>query len=65
MKRIKTGKNTPLTPAGYPPGFLNFQEQYSKDQDFFFYFQVFSSVETAQSLHQLKGNSLFTNTRAV
>lgn len=36
-----------------------------KGSRLFFYFQVFSSVETAQSLHQLKGNSLFTNTRAV
>ena len=65
MKSIKTGKEDITDTNWLATWFSKFPGMVFKESRLFFYLQVFSSVETAQSLHQLKGNSLFTNTRAV
>ena len=62
MISIKTGKDHITGTNWLTTWFSKFPGTVFKESRLFFNFQVFSSVETAQSLHWLKDHSLLTNT---
>lgn len=63
MKSVKAGKEHIIGTKQLTTGLSKFPGIVFKELRLFF-FQVFSSVETAQSLHQRKDPSVPTNTRA-
>lgn len=54
MKSVKAGKEHIIGTKQLPTGLSEFPGIVFKELRLFFFFQVFSSVETSQSLHQRK-----------